>query len=85
MEPFISTLRLIQPMQVVDLKRRSIHLNMNLDLNITDYVTVNFSGVAEIIDTLGGIKVNLTDDELQQLNYHMSSTCSSIGVKTQIC
>lgn len=26
MEPFISTLRLIQPMQVVDLKRRSIHL-----------------------------------------------------------
>lgn len=54
---------------------------MNLDLNITDYVTVNFSGVAEIIDTLGGIKVNLTDDELQQLNYHMSSTCSSIGVK----
>lgn len=56
-------------------------LNMNLDLNITDYVTVNFSGVAEIIDTLGGIKVNLTDDELQQLNYHMSSTCSSIGVK----
>ena len=26
MEPFISTLRLIQPMQVVDLKRRLIHL-----------------------------------------------------------
>ena len=43
--------------------------------------TLNFSGVAEIIDTLGGITVNLTDDELQQLNYHMSSTCSSIGVK----
>lgn len=56
-------------------------LNMNLDLNITDYVTVNFSGVAEIIDTLGGIRVNLTEDEKQQLNYHMSSTCSSIGVK----
>lgn len=56
-------------------------LNMNLDLNITDYVTVNFSGVAEIIDTLGGIRVNLTEDERQQLNYHMSSTCSSIGVQ----
>ena len=56
-------------------------LNMNLDLNITDYVTVNFSGVAEIIDTLGGIKVNLTDDELQQLNYHMSSTCQAQVVK----
>ena len=39
-------------------------LNMNLDLNITDYVTVNFSGVAEIIDTLGGIKLIL-----QMMNY----------------
>lgn len=54
-------------------------LNMNLDLDITDYVTVNFSGVAEIIDTLGGIKVNLTDDEVSQLNHHMKSTISSTG------
>lgn len=54
-------------------------LNMNLDLDITDYVTVNFSGVAEIIDTLGGIKVNLTEDELWQLNHHMKSTISSTG------
>lgn len=54
-------------------------LNMNLDLDITDYVTVNFAGVAEIIDTLGGIKVNLTDDELAQLNRHMKSTISSTG------
>lgn len=54
-------------------------LNMNLDLDITDYVTVNFSGVAEIIDTLGGIKVNLTDAELAQLNQHLKSTISSTG------
>lgn len=54
-------------------------LNMNLDLDITDYVTVNFAGVAEIIDTLGGIKVNLTEDELAQLNRHMKSTISSTG------
>lgn len=54
-------------------------LNMNLDLDITDYVTVNFAGVAEIIDSLGGIKVNLTDDEVAQLNHHMKSTISSTG------
>ncbi len=54
-------------------------LNKNLDLNITDYVTVNFSGVAEIIDTLGGIKVNLTDAEVAQLNQHLKSTISSTG------
>lgn len=54
-------------------------LNMNLDLDITDYVTVNFSGVAEIIDALGGIKVNLTKDEVSQLNHHLKSTISSTG------
>lgn len=58
-------------------------LNKNLDLDLTDYVTVNFGGVARIIDTLGGIKVNLTKDEKQQLNYHMKSTISSIGKKAK--
>ena len=54
-------------------------LNLNLDLDLKDYVTVNFSGVADIIDKLGGITVNLTDDEKSQLNYHLGSTISSTG------
>lgn len=54
-------------------------LNLNLDLDLKDYVTVNFGGVAEIINELGGITVNLTDDELQQLNHHLKSTISSTG------
>lgn len=58
-------------------------LNKNLDLDLTDYVTVNFAGVAEIIDTLGGITVNLTDEELSQLNKHLKSTKSSTGRKSK--
>ena len=54
-------------------------LNKNLDLDLTDYVTVNFAGVAKVIDTLGGITVNLTDDEVSQLNHHLKSTISSTG------
>ncbi len=54
-------------------------LNKNLDLDLTDYVTVNFGGVARIIDTLGGIKVNLTKAEKRQINHHMKSTISSTG------
>lgn len=54
-------------------------LNKNLDLDLTDYVTVNFGGVARIIDTLGGIKVNLSKAEKRQLNHHMKSTISSTG------
>lgn len=54
-------------------------INKNMDLQITDYVTVNFSGVAKIIDALGGIEVNLTEDELYQLNKHLKSTISTTG------
>lgn len=54
-------------------------LNKNLDLDISDYVTVNFAGVAKIIDSLGGIKVNMTEDEVAQLNHHLKSTISSTG------
>lgn len=54
-------------------------LNKNLDLQLTDYVTVNFAGVAKIIDALGGIEVNLTEDELSQLNYHLQGTSRIAG------
>ncbi|MCR5429695.1 MAG: LCP family protein [Eubacterium sp.] len=58
-------------------------LNKNLDLDLTDYCTVNFGGVARIIDALGGIKVNLTKAEKRQINYHMKSTISSTGKKAK--
>lgn len=38
-------------------------LNTNLDLNITDYVTVDFNAVVECVDLLGGIELFVTDEE----------------------
>ena len=38
-------------------------LNTNLDLNITDYVTVDFNAVVECVDLLGGVEVTITDEE----------------------
>lgn len=38
-------------------------LNKNLDLNITDYMTVDFNAVVECIDLLGGIELTITDAE----------------------
>lgn len=43
-------------------------LNTNLDLNIDDYVVVNFSGLAEIIDLMGGIDIRITDLEMRRIN-----------------
>lgn len=38
-------------------------LNKNLDLDITDYVTVDFNAIVECVDLLGGVEVTITDDE----------------------
>ena len=43
-------------------------LNMNLDLNIPDFVTVGFAGLADTIDALGGVEIEVDDSEISHLN-----------------
>ena len=43
-------------------------LNKNLDLDITDFVTVNFNAIVEAVDLLGGIEIDVTEEELEWLN-----------------
>lgn len=50
-----------------------IMLNMNLDLNITDYVTVGFDGLIDVIDALGGVNIEVTEGEIQHLNNYQIS------------
>lgn len=40
-------------------------INQVFNLNIREYATVNFYGMAEIIDAVGGIDVELSDDEVK--------------------
>lgn len=46
-------------------------INENFDLALTDYVVVNFSGLTNIIDILGGLRLKVTQEERDTLNYHM--------------
>lgn len=48
-------------------------LNMNLDLNITDYVTVGFTGLAQVIDAIGGVTVDVHENEIGHLNNYQIS------------
>lgn len=43
-------------------------INQNFNLNITDYVTVNFDQLAAVIDEVGGVTVELTDNEVYVTN-----------------
>lgn len=56
-------------------------LNTNLDLNITEYVTVNFDAVIAAVDAIGGITINIEDEEeLYQLNDYVKDTRNNSGV-----
>lgn len=43
-------------------------LNKNLNLDIKDYVAVDFGAVVEAVDLLGGIELTFTDEEAQIMN-----------------
>ena len=58
-------------------------LNSNLDLNIKEFVTVNFSAVAEAIDKLGGVEINIEKDELKYINGYIKNVSSITGKKSK--
>lgn len=43
-------------------------LNTNMDLNIKEFVTVNFESVVDIVNAVGGININITSAELKYIN-----------------
>lgn len=65
------------PKQAIDM------LNKNLDLNITDYVTVDFVAITKVVDLLGGIDIEITDEERVHLNNYAIETSKVTGVKTK--
>ena len=46
-------------------------LNENFDMDITDYVTVNFDSLADIIDEMGGVTIDVTEEERYQVNVYL--------------
>ena len=54
-------------------------LNANLDLAISDYITVDFNAMADIINTLGGVEVTVTEDEVNNLNKNLAEQIGISG------
>lgn len=50
-----------------------------MDLNISNYVVVNFKAVADLVDAVGGIEVDVQDYEIEQLNKYTIETAKNIG------
>lgn len=54
-------------------------INQNFGLNITEYATIDFSGLIHIINDLGGITMNITKDEMEYINSHSSEAYKITG------
>ena len=54
-------------------------LNRNFDLNIKNYVSVDFNALVKVIDSLGGIDINMTKEEAHWCNLYGAETARVIG------
>lgn len=58
-------------------------LNTNLDMTITQYVTVDWAAVVDAIDALGGVDIELTKTEVNWLNQFMVEIDEMTGQQTE--
>lgn len=56
-------------------------INQLFGLDIRHYATINFEGMRYVIDAMGGIEVELTEQERINANYHMKYLAEAQGFK----
>ena len=54
-------------------------LNRNLDLQIKDYIVVGWTALADIVDIMGGLEINMSRAEAEQVNYYIEETRQATG------
>ena len=53
-------------------------LNSNMDLNIDKAVVINWKTVADIIDSVGGIEIDLQESEIDEMNKYIPETARNV-------
>ncbi len=56
-------------------------LNKNFDLEITDYVTVNFFEFSRIIDYIGGVEIDVNEKEMNHINNYLIPKLKKTGLE----
>lgn len=58
-------------------------INSNFDLAVDDYVVIDYAGVAKIVDAVGGIDLELTQEEINFINSrYMAQTARDGKIKS---
>ncbi len=56
-------------------------LNMNLDLDITDFVAVGFKGVTDVVDAIGGIYIDVDEAEFEHINSYVTTIAENLKME----
>lgn len=59
-------------------------INSNFGLNISEYVTINFKGLINVINAIGGIELEITQAEKNYINQYVGESYALTGKKTQL-
>ena len=54
-------------------------INNNFGLNLTQYMTIDFSGMINVINDIGGIQLTITKDEMDVLNEYLPASYAITG------
>ena len=58
-------------------------INSNFDLNVKDYITVNFWALADIIDYIGGVEIDVSAAERRDINWRLIPHIQDMGIKCE--
>lgn len=58
-------------------------INQTFDLNLKEYVTINISAMYDIINELGGVELNITQDEVKWINEYVDMFYEFSGKPTK--
>ena len=53
-------------------------LNMNLDMDVEDFITIGFRGLTDVVDALGGVEIEVTDAEIPHLNSYQQTMATEL-------
>ncbi len=54
-------------------------LNASLDLDIENFLTVDFKVVTDVVNMLGGVEIDVDAAELKYINHHIDTTARATG------
>lgn len=58
-------------------------LNENFNLNIRDFITVNFESLPKIVDLIGGVEIDVDSSEIKYINNYINSVNKINGTNSK--